>query len=264
MKLLQYLKEEKSRTKKITREEFIDALYTKCKQALNAAPIYRGNTNPFDYGFVSPGKYTRKSANTTNWYTFILNNSPSWSQYPKRSLICSFDKNVAETYGGGRVYRIFPTDNANIGICPAADIWMSFENKNIDSLENLNLDLDTIFDQAMGKQVRDESWDHMKYYAKQVPEWFKKASVTYSGKSHGMKTPVSEAVDFLKTHKYDGSDFIKFLENLLDPETNGFTHKKISSLHQSPGNKECWLDADCYMILETLVETVDIITWNSK
>ena len=81
MKLLQYLKEEKrpTRTKNISEEEFTEAVNSKCKPALDAVPIYRGNpATKFDFGFISPGKYERRSANTDNWYALLINNSSTW------------------------------------------------------------------------------------------------------------------------------------------------------------------------------------------
>lgn len=247
MKFLYYLKEAKTRTKRISEEEFIEGISTKCKQALKEAPIWRGvYGDSYDFGFIQPGKFTRKSANTLNWYTFLVNNSPTWKAYPKRSLICTFNQGTAEGYGGGNTYRVFPVDGANIGIAPNSDFWVSFKaafNGGIRTLDDMNYAISTIFREATGKEVRDESWDHMKYYAKMVPDWFNK------GKNWSVNFMNSAAADWLKDLKYNGSDFIKWLEKILDPDTNGFKHVKISSLpNLYSHNSECWTDADCYMI----------------
>lgn len=113
----------------ITEEQVVQFLLTDFSEALNSQPIYRGmETN--DYYIISPDKNNpRKSANTYNYYTLIINNSVPWKNFPNREIICSTSARTATSYG--LVYRIFPRNGAKIGICPDNDIWGSdFESNN--------------------------------------------------------------------------------------------------------------------------------------
>lgn len=90
--------------------------------------IYRGGQN---HGEISIRNHplNRISANTTNECTILLDNFlPSWKNYPKRSesFICSTSSDTAENYGD--VYFVIPMENKKIGVCPDLDIWYSFEN----------------------------------------------------------------------------------------------------------------------------------------
>jgi hypothetical protein len=78
-----------------------------------------------NYGTVDPRTTLRRSANTHNTYTMYMDNSPIWSDFPKRShsMICSSGY-YAEDFGN--LYAVFPYDNTPIGICPDFDLWESF------------------------------------------------------------------------------------------------------------------------------------------
>lgn len=99
--------------------------------------IYRGMGGGFKYGFVNPTQGKRKSSNTTNYYTEIIDYS--WpEQYPDRSksIICSTSKDHAETYGS--LFIVFPFDDAKIAYVDAPDFWFGFPKiKNKAGLHNL-------------------------------------------------------------------------------------------------------------------------------
>ena len=86
----------------------------------------------------------------------------------------------------------------------------------------MNYRISDIFREANDRDVRDDSWDHMKYYAKAVPEWWKTVK--------NENIPAGTGADWLKEARYDGGDFIKWLEKTMDPDISGFKHVKISSL----------------------------------
>src|SRR5882762_7031765 len=93
--------------------------------------IYRGlNGHEENILYVDPTNYTRRSANTDNYYTLLMDNLPSWSKFPKRSksLICTTDSDNADTYGQvkGSVYVVLPLGNPIIACCDGEDLWDSF------------------------------------------------------------------------------------------------------------------------------------------
>jgi hypothetical protein len=92
-------------------------------------PIWRGEKQQNSIlgkdgvAIVDTTKSERKSKNTSNWYTLIIDNHPRYKEYPKRSksLICTNNIKSAEEYGPPMA--IIPFNSAKIGVINAPDIW---------------------------------------------------------------------------------------------------------------------------------------------
>lgn len=120
---------------KVDAEKAIALLNAHCKNALwmleENAPIYRGDTQVKfpNSGFmvVDTEATERKSENTTNFYTIILDNHPDRKNFPKRSrsFIASTDKDYASGYATWpqEPYVIIPADDAKIGFVNNEDAW---------------------------------------------------------------------------------------------------------------------------------------------
>lgn len=89
-------------------------------------PIYRGMRDTGTYVLGTGNEISRRSANTENYYTLIIDEDPSWSNYPKRSksFICSTSLN--RSLGYGSLYVAIPLENQPIGVCAEIDFWVSF------------------------------------------------------------------------------------------------------------------------------------------
>jgi hypothetical protein len=87
-------------------------------------PFYRGMRGGLGVSFVDLTKTTRKSENTSNWYTEIFDNHFEMEDFPKRSksLICTTDSDYAHGFGG-QVYIVLPVKNAKIGEVLDEDMW---------------------------------------------------------------------------------------------------------------------------------------------
>lgn len=135
MKFSEFLisEEKDSRTSIISREEARDIIKNNCmdvaKQYFNEeSRIFRGIKNKRnDFLFGETEKSIRKSRNTENFYTLLIDNSPQWSKFPKRSnsFVCSSSETTASSYG--TCYLVLPFDGAKIAVCPHNDFWSSFE-----------------------------------------------------------------------------------------------------------------------------------------
>ena len=133
MKFSEFLIEENlGRRKIISREEAKETIRNNCmdmaKKYVNEKQgIFRGTWIKNDFLLGDSNNKIRKSANTENYYTLLIDNSPKWIKYPKRSesFICSSTENNASGYG--TVYLVLPFDNTKIAICPENDFWNSFE-----------------------------------------------------------------------------------------------------------------------------------------
>ena len=128
MKLFE-IAEKATYKRELTEDQAVELAKAHCKDALKTldAPIVRG-MNEFEngYGLVQGEAGRRRSANTSNYYTTILD-AVLPAEYPKRSasIICANWKNynTAEAYANGDVYIILPYDGAKIGVCPDNDMW---------------------------------------------------------------------------------------------------------------------------------------------
>jgi hypothetical protein len=127
----QFLSEERKITK-LKMDEALDWLIDEYKSlkyiyemVSTNIPIWRGQNHHGEACIVDVSNAPqRSSANTSNWYTAVLNTSNKWSRYPKRAIIASHSKFKAEGYGSD-VYAVFPRVGAKIGVCHSRDIWDS-------------------------------------------------------------------------------------------------------------------------------------------
>jgi len=237
MRYKQYLTEGYNRSKSISKELAIELIKSNCRDALKGTPIYRGVRNfNTEYLYIDPSKYNRISANTSNYYTLINDNSPYWKKYPKRSksIICSTDINQISMYGDGN-FRVLPYDGAKIGVCPSRDYWVSFEKQDIPILNQFN---DDLFDLMSKKYIFiDETY-------KSIVDSFNKFSkLIYDDKS---------VLDNLGDYDYMFKDynvkegFLKHIERMFDPKKNGFKLAKAGD--KIPQQREVWTDSESILV----------------
>jgi hypothetical protein len=88
--------------------------------------IYRGMKATSNIIMFDGTKLNRKSANTENFYTLLLDILPEWKHWPSRSksLICATSEEISSDFGD--IYYVIPLENQMVGICPDDDIWTSF------------------------------------------------------------------------------------------------------------------------------------------
>lgn len=117
-------------------EDYMDLLISELKgnysewwqTYLSGAGIYRsesglGNNNFFVY--KTPLKDRKAAYSSLNIHNLFMNNSPNWSEFPKRSVICSTTMNELFRRSGGR-FVVIPKNGTKIGVCPADDIYNSY------------------------------------------------------------------------------------------------------------------------------------------
>ena len=115
-----------------------NALHNQCSIAYelykkNTCRFYRGHGSNKNIIMLSPIK--RKSADTTNVYTFLLSKIlPSWKKYPPRNKCIIYTNSiaVADEYTQDektfkQLYAVFPVNDAKLAICPRKDMWDSFD-----------------------------------------------------------------------------------------------------------------------------------------
>lgn len=130
-----------NRTKEISAEEAISLMKQHCMVAIKAgSALYRGGPNrPIMLGDTAIGP-DRVSANTLNYYTLFIDNSPAWKAFPKRSRSFIGSASIHEAYdsGNGDKHLMIPFDDVKIGVCPENDLWASFKRLKSYKLDSLN------------------------------------------------------------------------------------------------------------------------------
>lgn len=179
---------------------------------------------------TDPTKVERKSANTYNHYTLLLDNLPSWRWYPKRSrsLICSTSQSRATKYG--TVYLVLPFNEAKIGVCSKDDIWRGF---------NLDTNLGVFVEDLKEVEISDDSYQQLlsstlriKY---DVIDKFRDDLSMYHFCNNLKKSETIEDVE-------------KAYDMLLNPNLNEFELTNVRDIPKWGSNREVWTDSKSYLI----------------
>jgi hypothetical protein len=199
----------------------------------NATSIYRGLNNKNNkYLFIQPSKFERKSANTLNFYTILIDNSKYWKEYPKRSKsICCTNNKSHVKYYFDNIYRVYPKIGARIGVCPAYDIFYSFE-KGLKILSNI-----------LHKKISDLSeFEDFLYLETHVY-----GNYSYKKMINNIDKYNLNDKQKLILLKYNCKTLYEFIDYCLSPELNGFALLTYNDGFEVY-NKEIWTDADSLMI----------------
>ena len=113
----------------------INKLNAECSDAIamlkNDSFIFRASQNDNDIEAldVDYSKGERSSRNTGNGYTLIIDNSPHFAGWPKRSksIICSNSVDYVEHYNYDTDFIdvVIPKNGTKIAVCPKKDIWFT-------------------------------------------------------------------------------------------------------------------------------------------
>lgn len=164
---------------KLAKENCMDAIGTALK---HDGEIWRGDYNKGIFFKGDASVSTRRSRNTSNYYTLWMDNHSSWSKFPKRSksFICCTDKSYADGYGSN-LKLILPYNGVKIGVCSGDDLWNSFPNirSGLGDASDFNYILQTFINIILtdSKDMFDNSvyydtdWSTFKKAIKQVDEY---------------------------------------------------------------------------------------------
>lgn len=121
-----------SRTAGLYEQEFRKLMYENCKDFINHPILLQRNKsrNDGDFTFINPKVNIRSSRIDddtgvySNHHTLLMDNLPSWSEFPKRSesLIGITNADSRGVFGKFK-YLVIPYDNAKFGVAPSSDLW---------------------------------------------------------------------------------------------------------------------------------------------
>jgi len=223
-------------------------------------PIYRG-VETDDLFIVDPTLSERKSANTQNFYTYLIDNSEEWKDYPDRSksIICSHNSEVARIYSNSKYpHRVIPFDDAKIGICSKHDFWFSFIGCSdlFSSLVEFN---DFIY--FVGKILKIEFNNNDKELFFEKFEFFLDKMTQISPEELSKKIEKSYGIYITHDTVEMFKKFPKTLEeinDLLDPKNNDFKLKSYKdAIKLKEHDIEVWTDSKCLIIPGEISEELE-------
>jgi len=235
--------------------------------------IYRGMKDTGNIIVADGNQLERKSANTENYYTLIIDNSPAWKEYPKRSksFICTTEASVADAYasnilGKKAVYKVIPLENQNIAACTRSDFWFSFQrgmkkyglydinsalDPNIDDLSSLNDALHRSSEKLIGKTLDQDTYESFRNGISELEKRIKNIDTSRLV----MNDPNWQLFVGAVKPYLEKMDLIQYLEMVLDPKLNFI---EIGNHSELKNDAEVWLSGKVLFIKDHLY--YDIIT----
>lgn len=204
------------------------------------APIYRGTEENLS-GVLNTTQLKRDSANSNGYYNWWLDNSPDWSEYPKRSksIIASTDKYTADNFD--TVYFIVPSDKCKIGMCSKSDIWGSFDLEQFDDIaDDLNEFMHVVADVLKGGHV--SNWEELQSGLKDTTREYLETLEATNSRAKQVKSLV-------KVMDENGDDnLFELFSKLLSPEwPNDFDYFDARNF-STEQDREVWVSGEILQI----------------
>jgi len=242
----------KKQTTKLNQKQF-DKYLKNCPHFnLEDKPIYRSIDLEGRYYYIDPSipfnldYYThdemklRRSAYTSeNFYTLLINHLPSYSDFPKRQVICSANQHwINDT-----MYRIIPLKDIKIGVVPSHDIQNTWECKFHDVYGMSPYTLNSFY---VWNKIPDLDWENFVDAISQKKEGdpIKDLSYTYT-KEEAEEYAKKYNVDINSTNYYKLLSLfnIEKLNESFKPKNLNFKSLDYSEYIKTDlKNNELWID----------------------
>jgi len=229
-----------------------------CRQSLAMIhnPLWRGMRNhDKPIVMIDPSTGERKSQNTSNYYTELIDNSPYFEGWPKRSksLVCSSSQDYSDSYAGADgLYALFPYDGVPIAVCPDEDIWATPV-----TMPGLGLSYGPSEDSL-------NEFNHFLRYSLNLPSSFKDmVKVVKSPRfSDDLENWRSQLLPAEQREVVTPETFIDYVQYHLSPRECGFRLMTIAQFAKfPPDTKECWVGGPVIAIrADVYKQFVDAVT----
>jgi hypothetical protein len=233
--------------------------YTESLQAFkNNQIIYRGEQNLENRNIYEINPELRKSRGTlsNNIYTILFSEIlPSWSKYPKRNHCIIGSTSENSTFMYGETFIVLPKDGSKLAIAPYHDFWNSFTDSPYIYIQRLNKfskDINIIFSYICNENYDYIDKDVILYWFNEVaPKFFKDKS-----NIDKLLFDIRDKIyfpDMLQMFLENNDNLIKFFDNILNPNNNGFeiipiSDYKIKNKEYAGKPREIWFDNTCLII----------------
>jgi len=205
-----------------------------------------------DILIIDPKQHNRKSANTKNYYTLIMDNHENWKNHPNRSnsLICTYNKVLKDERPLEDNFRIIPFDGSNWGYTYKADLWDCF-------YPGANVTCDALYD--LGNYfkipIRDDNYEEFVEDVNKLDDKLSKKNYKKFEKKMVYGSPVRQnaweiwedwCIDHSELSLIDYLTEAKFSPFSAQPPVEPTTYPKI--IDRGDTGIECWTDSTCLLI----------------
>ena len=242
MNFAAFLNESEKHKQSISLEKAIEIVKKYCSKSLHVE-LWRGGNFYDDCYLMDTSSTVRRSANTSNHYTIILDKFLGEKDLPMRSksFIMTGDSGTAGSFGSSR--RIIPFDDAQIGNTGKEDLWYVDLNSKVDMTFE---DFSALYSRL---DINDKSYDQI---VKDTLNLLKKLRDTDEGDLD------RDMEDFLKLFK-DADLDIKSIElelkNIFDFDSIGFNFYTGDTAPKHT-NHECWLSGKCLAVTDKIYDEI--------
>ena len=218
------------KTKRLSEEEITKVFESNCSNMKFDRPLWRGMRGDSE-GYILQGeKGERKSINTSNHYTIIIdhfieeNGKKDWPLRSK-SVICASYKNQdhAQSFGSD-LYAIFPFDEVTCGVTPEDDIWA------IKFRKNERYSMTTLNEDYLMNGIKANSY-----------------SSILNGIKEFLKDESNSEEKLYRFFKPNEDQIEKFLKELYFDEI-GFEYMKSDKVDKLTDKREVWLSGKCLAV----------------
>ena len=246
MRFKEFIRESKKPTfTKLGAKEAIALMNKHCKDALwmlaNNSPLYRGTDKVRikQFAVADPTLTTRRSANTSNFYTLFIDNHPKMKGKPLRSksFIGSRSSDTAGSYGD--VSIVIPFDGVQFGDVGHDDIW------------NLDINL-------FGEMTDITSINHLCSELSLPDKDYSTLINAIHKLDFAHRNVVQIFREFFNVRVKNAAAFLQEINRALDPDKLKFkfyTTKTFKTAHvKSSDYSEVWIGGQCMFINPSLWE----------
>lgn len=225
--------------------------------------IYRGMKPTSPLVYADGSLLERKSANTNNYYTLMMDFLPSWKGWPKRSksFICTSNERGSRAYG--ELYFVVPLENQPIAVCSNNDFWQFVDFKSYGlsmyDLSDFNRSL-RYLSNTIAIITKEKFPEPPESNPKEMKEWLSMLSdvivtpyILEDIENSGINDDAAELGKFIKENK----DAFQAFNKLFDPKANGCKLFRSFSQYQEPdGVREVWLSGKVLCVAEKQMDKV--------
>lgn len=245
-----------------SKDDILKIINTKCSNfswMLDKSTLYRGDKT-FDSLFSSPAAIIntsnsfRTSKTISNWYTLILDNSPDYKDFPKRSksLICTNSIKYASEFSDDTsrdLYNVIPTSNSSIGSVGKSDMWkIKIKIPDIGSFEITQFG--DFLDSLKKYNLNDKDWtsfskvDKLLKNDKEAREYFAKSF------NYVLLTDLIE-------NNFDNfmDNFLKTIEYAYSPKVTGISLATPENIESKHSSNEYWISGQVLVIKNSFFKT---------
>ena len=240
--------------------DFADLLRSKAKNSyviVKKSPLFiHAEGAPFM--LMTPGE---KPTRSSFWLDRLISDSKSWDRFPDR-LRCIKAYTDISRVGDGEVYVVIPLDGSRVGICSNRSFYRSFKTAekafDLTKLDNEGLEswikLIVVGLNTLGADLPEDNIDDFSQFKKILQKIDKflqktprfKLTNSFKEKRDEMENVTRRVVnDVLSRHV---TNIDAYLDEKLDPESNGFQMMKIESMHKFTEDREVWISDPCLLV----------------